>query len=360
MVKGGLIPQIPSSSTIPSASYNTKIPILDVRSPTEFNQGHIPGAISVPLFSDDERAEVGTLFKKVSKKAAVSRGLEIVQTKGFESLLKEAPALRDGDDVLVYCFRGGMRSGSVAHLLKEANLKVHTLEGGYKAYRQWSMQTWSDISHPIAILGGQTGSGKTDTLIAMRGMGAQVLDLEGDANHRGSIFGHLGKDPQPTNEQYDNVLSLQYRNFSDNKTVFVEDESYHVGKCGVPRGLWTRMQSTDSQILRINVPLESRVSRLVEEYGGYDPKLIADCVRGLYKRLGHEKTNELCFMLEETTPPKLGEVAEFMLHNYYDSMYDHQMAKTNDRATTVQCPTGDALENGRLIIEASKAGGREV
>lgn len=341
-------------------------PILDVRAPCEYAKGHVPGAISVPLFDDDERAEVGTLYKKRGHDVAVARGLEIVERKGCEALLAGVPSLCEGDDVLVYCYRGGMRSGSVAHLLSRAPLRVHTMEGGYKSFRHWAMESWQACERPVTIVGGPTGSGKTDVLHALRDtLGAQVLDLEGDANHRGSIFGALGRPAQPTNEQYENVLAVQWRGFDARRTVFIEDESHNVGRCGVPRGLWSRMRAPEAQVLRVGVPHAARVDKLVQEYGVYEPTLIADCVRGLNKKLGNEKVAELCGLLEERKPPALAEVADFLLSGYYDEMYAYQAKKRAEEmggATfeTVQCPTGDARSNAKLVRDAARAAGRGV
>ena len=160
--------------------------ILDVRAPCEFERGRIPGAINVPLFSDDERAEVGTLYKRLGHDAAVRRGLEIVEATGWERLLQDVPALCEGDEVLVYCFRGGMRSGGMAQLLSRAPLTVHTLDGGYKRFRNWAIKAW-ERERQLVVVGGPTGSGKTEVLSSLRkDLDAQMLDLEGEANHRGS------------------------------------------------------------------------------------------------------------------------------------------------------------------------------
>ena len=146
-----------------------------MRAPCEFAKGHIPGAVNVPLFSDDERAEVGTLYKRNGHDSAVKRGLQIVERKGWERLLEGAPSLREGDEVLLYCFRGGMRSGGMAWLLSQAPLHVHTLQGGYKRFRNYMLEAWSE-ARPICVVGGPTGSGKTDVLHALRDhLGAQVL-----------------------------------------------------------------------------------------------------------------------------------------------------------------------------------------
>ena len=226
-------------------------PIIDVRAPCEYAKGHIPGAVNVPLFDDDERAEVGTLYKRNGHDSAVRRGLQIIERKGWDTLLDAAPALREGDDVLVYCFRGGMRSGGMAWLLSQAPLRVHTLQGGYKRFRNWAIDSWS-LDRPLVVVGGPTGSGKTDVLHALsQDLKQQVIDLEGEANHRGSIFGALGRAPQPTNEHYENLLALHWRRFSQSSPVFVEDESHAVGKCGVPPGLWARMREEQAMVLRL-------------------------------------------------------------------------------------------------------------
>lgn len=214
--------------------------------------------------------------------------------------------------MLVYCFRGGMRSGGMAQLLSQAPLDVHTLSGGYKRFRRWAIEGW-EHERPIVIVGGPTGSGKTDVLLALRDeLDEQVLDLEGDANHRGSIFGGLGRPSQPTNEMYENTLALQWAKFAPSRPVFIEDESHAVGKCGVPPGLWARMRSEDSPVLRLSVPHDARVAKLVSEYGVYPPSELADCVRGLTKRLGHERAAELVNLLEHE-PPRLVEVADRLL-----------------------------------------------
>eukprot|EP00322_Chrysochromulina_rotalis_P011349 CAMPEP_0115843052 /NCGR_PEP_ID=MMETSP0287-20121206/8116_1 /TAXON_ID=412157 /ORGANISM="Chrysochromulina rotalis, Strain UIO044" /LENGTH=235 /DNA_ID=CAMNT_0003296739 /DNA_START=52 /DNA_END=760 /DNA_ORIENTATION=- len=230
----------------------------------------------------------------------------------------------------------------MAWLLSQAPVQVHTMQGGYKHFRHWAIDAW-EKERPLVVVGGPTGSGKTDVLHALRDhLDAQMLDLEGVANHRGSIFGALGRDPQPTNEQYENLLALQWHQFSSSKPVYIEDESHAVGKCGVPPGLWKRMRSE-----------EARVAKLVAEYGVYPPSDISDCVRGLYKRLGHEKVAELTALLEERDPPELAVVANELLVNYYDAMYAHQ-AKNREGAKQhiVHCDSGDALANAKRLVEA--------
>lgn len=327
--------------------------LLDVRAPCEYARGHIPGAISLPLFTDEERAVVGTLYKREGHDVAVRKGLKLVSAK-WPTLLDGVAELEAEDaDLYVYCFRGGMRSGGMAWLLSQALPgRVHTLSGGYKRFRNWAIERWED-ARPVVVLGGRTGSGKTDVLLAMRdALGAQVLDLEGDAHHRGSIFGSLGRPPQPTNEHYENLLALQWANFSPQRPVFVEDESKAVGSCGVPPGLWQMMRGDNGRSMRLDVPHEARINRLVGEYGVYPPEDLAACVRGLRKRLGGAKCDSLAAALEQQ-PPALAEVADALLVHYYDGMYDHQMKNRGGHDLVIEAESGDALTNAQLVLDAA-------
>uniref|UniRef100_A0A7S4FBN7 Rhodanese domain-containing protein n=1 Tax=Chrysotila carterae TaxID=13221 RepID=A0A7S4FBN7_CHRCT len=316
--------------------------ILDVRSPCEYEKGHIPGAISFPLFTNEEREIVGTLYHKHGRDVAVKRGCKIVDESWRRLLSGLPPDVRDGQEVLVYCARGGMRSGGVAWLLSQAPLQVRVLEGGYKAFRNWAINGW-ERELPLVVLAGRTGSGKTDVLLELRDRYfAQVIDLEGDAQHRGSSFGALGRPPQPTSEHYENLLAVQWAAFVETQPVFIEDESPHVGRCGVPQRLYKQYKSEEATVLRLEVPKETRISRLVADYGRYSTEQLASCVQQLSKRLGGAKTAEAIAFLQED-PPKLAQVAELLLDHYYDGMYNHQASKRPGRFQHVlECDTADA------------------
>ena len=180
------------------------VPLLDVRSPAEFEQGHIPGAINVALFTNEERARVGTIYKTQGKDEAVLEGLRIVGPK-MASIVEQALELAPERKLKVHCWRGGMRSGSVGWLLRQAGFSVEVLNGGYKAYRQKVLQ---ELANPFnfVVVGGPTGSGKTHVLKALQNSGEQVIDLEGLAHHRGSAFGHMGLEEQPSSEYFENLL----------------------------------------------------------------------------------------------------------------------------------------------------------
>jgi tRNA 2-selenouridine synthase len=179
------------------------LPMLDVRSPGEFARGHIPGAQNIPLFDNEGRAEVGTIYKQKGKQPAILRGLELVGPN-MATMAERGRLTAIDNTVFVHCWRGGMRSGSVAWLLESYGVKVFTLKGGYKAFRRY-MQQQFEAPKNLLVLGGRTGSQKTTWLHALQGDGEQVIDLEGLACHKGSSFGMLGEHPQPTQEQFENL-----------------------------------------------------------------------------------------------------------------------------------------------------------
>ncbi|MFA7251654.1 MAG: tRNA 2-selenouridine(34) synthase MnmH, partial [Bacteroidales bacterium] len=211
-------------------------PVADVRTPAEYEKGHIPGAFLFPLFNNEERAEVGTLYVQEGRSAAVLKGLQLVGPR-LEQMARRGleiaggrpgtaggsaagpdgpaaaggPATYPGGSLLLYCWRGGMRSASVAWLMEKVGIRCYTLENGYKAYRNHLLGFFEHLPHPINVLGGLTGSGKTERLLQMAATGEQVIDLEGLANHKGSSFGNLGNPPQPSTEHFQNLL---FRAFS--------------------------------------------------------------------------------------------------------------------------------------------------
>jgi len=185
------------------------LPVIDVRSPGEYDHAHIPHAINIPLFDNEERAKVGTRYKQVGKDSAVLLGLELVGPKLADFVKKARRLNLTGQEVLVHCWRGGMRSGSFAWLLNTAGIKARTLEGGYKAYRSQVLAAFAEPAR--MIYGGKTGSGKTEILHELAKQGEQVIDLEALANHKGSSYGAIGQEPQPSSEQFENKLFAVWR-----------------------------------------------------------------------------------------------------------------------------------------------------
>ncbi|MHA8075162.1 tRNA 2-selenouridine(34) synthase MnmH [Aquirufa sp. TARAVU-A1A] len=290
-------------------------PILDVRSPEEYLRAHIPGAISFPIFDDAERARVGTTYKQVGKDAAIELGLEFVGPK-MAQWVKMAKKLAVDNTILVHCWRGGMRSGSMAWLFETAGLKVKILVGGYKAYRNYVLSEF-DRKIPFVVLGGKTGSGKTDILLEMQKRGAQVIDLEGIAHHRGSVFGHLGLVPQPTSEHFENEVVAQLRRLDYSKPIWIEDESRHIGQVFMPLGLYTQLRA--APILFLDIAAEYRLPHLVEVYAHYPKEALAHAVGKIKKRLGGDFYKSAIEALEVDD---FTQVAAITL-NYYDKAYVH-------------------------------------
>lgn len=296
-------------------------PLVDVRSPSEFAQGHIPGAINLPLFSDEERAAVGTAYKQQGRQDAVGLGLRLVGPR-LEALgegLRQAMAGREPGAVLrLHCWRGGMRSGSVAWLAGVLELPVLLLEGGYKRYRRWALELFEQ-PWPLRVLAGRTGTGKTDLLLALAAQGGAVVDLEGLAHHRGSSFGGLGLPPQPSSEHYENRLALALWNLRDAPAIWLEAESAQVGRCRIPGGLWRQMK--EAPALEISRPLEERLQRLVAVYGHQGQEPLRQATERIARRLGPQRTSAA---LEAIATENWSEACRQML-DYYDRCYDHEV-----------------------------------
>jgi tRNA 2-selenouridine synthase len=295
--------------------------LLDVRSPAEYGQGHIPGAENLPLFSDEERAEIGTLYRQAGRRLAVLRGLALVGSR-IESLaegLIAAHSRRPEAPLRLHCWRGGMRSASVAQLATTLDLPVVVLEGGYKAYRRWVLALM-ERPWPLRLLGGRTGTGKTALLLALRAKGVAVVDLEGLAHHRGSSFGGLGLPAQPSGEQFENRLASVLMELGQAGEIWLEAESAQVGRCRIPAGLWRQMKA--APLLEVRRPMGERLRHLVEIYGQQDPAAIAEATERIRKRLGPQRTAAAL----EAIGQGRKEAACAQMLDYYDRCYDAEAA----------------------------------
>lgn len=300
------------------------LPIIDVRSPGEYDHAHIPGAVSIPLFDNEERALIGTKYKQAGKDSAVLLGLNMVGPK-LADFVKQSKKLNADKEVLVHCWRGGMRSGSFAWLLDTAGLTASTLAGGYKAYRNAVLASFAKPRNLI-ILGGKTGSGKTDILHELARQGEQVIDLEALAHHRGSSYGSIGQLPQPFTEQFENALFSQWRYMdhsdeSSQRRIWLEDESRSIGSCFIPMPLWQQMRV--APVIFVDVPKAVRVKRLVAEYTGIDHNLLVEATERIRKRLGGKVTKEA---LDALTRQDYATVADLTL-DYYDKAYVHGLSQ---------------------------------
>lgn len=239
--------------------------IIDVRAPAEYAEDHLPGAISLPVLDDEERARVGTIYKQVSPFTARKLGAALVSrnaARHLEGVLADRPG---GWRPLVYCWRGGQRSGSFAMILAQIGWRVEVLEGGYKTWRGLVVKAVYDtpVRAPVVVLDGNTGSAKTDILNLLPGLGVQVIDLEGLANHRGSLFGNMG--PQPSQKAFEGALAQALAGLDPTRPVVVEAESSKIGNCRIPPELWKAMVAAPR--VAIAVPRAARAEYLARAYG---------------------------------------------------------------------------------------------
>lgn len=294
-------------------------PVIDVRTPAEFEHGHIPGAVNIPLFGNEERAIIGTMYKQEGKKPAMLKGMELVSPK-FVDFIHQAERISNTGTLLVHCWRGGMRSGGMAWLFEWYGFKVFTLKGGYKAFRHMALESFAQ-PRKIKIVAGRTGSGKTLILKELEKQGQTIIDLEGLTNHKGSAFGALGEAPQPTQEMFENELAIQLLRIPSGKTIWVEDESHNVGKCVVPAAFFAQMRA--AQVMYVDIPLEKRVEYLVKAYGAYSAEDLIGSIEKIRKRIGfqNEKAAKEAIKLGD-----LRTACEISLI-YYDKSYDHGIGK---------------------------------
>lgn len=300
---------------------SSDVPLLDVRAPSEYTAGHIPGAISFPLFSDEERAIVGTLYKNNGQKLAIKKGLELIGPK-MKPLIEKSEAL-NSDRFRIHCWRGGMRSQSLAWLLEMYGFKVSLLEGGYKSYRSAMLKCF-ETDFDLRVVSGYTGSKKTLILHALQKLGEQIIDLEGLANHQGSSFGNVLTTGQPSTEHFHNLLYEDLRKLDPSKPIWIEDESNMIGHCNMPRPLFLLKQSSAHVI--IEIPLSARLDHLVSDYGDVAKSGLESATNGIRKRLGHQRADEAIDLIGEG---KFKEAAAIIL-DYYDRMYQRGFEKKSE------------------------------
>lgn len=294
--------------------------MLDVRTSAEFTQGHIPKSQSFPLFTIEERAQIGTLYKRQGQQEAIELGLLLINPK-IDEMIDNIAATIDSH-ARVLCWRGGMRSGFTARLIELLGKSTVTLQGGYKTYRRWAIRKLECFHFPyLKVLGGLTGSGKTSILKLLRSQGEQVIDLEEIANHRGSAFGGIGLSDQPSQEQFENELAALLDRLDPMKPVWIEDESRLIGRCNLPTPLYQTLSQTP--LLYIERALEERVQTLIDQYGEAPKQQLLSSLKCITKRLGSQLTNEITHAIEEG---KIHLAFEKLLL-YYDKGYQHSLTK---------------------------------
>lgn len=343
-------------------------PVIDVRSPGEYNHAHIPRALNLPLFTDEERAVVGTAYKQESREKAIKHGLDFFGPK-MRRMVEEAEGICNENTklqipnskiLLTYCWRGGMRSGAVAWLLDVYGFKVYTLIGGYKKFRNYVLETFK-LPFGIKILGGYTGSGKTEVLNELEKSGETVINLEDIAKHKGSAFGNIGMPKQPTQEMFENMLACDLRTkryepknqngfpqlILDPLPIWIEDESQRIGHVNIPNELWSTMRR--SPVYYLEIPFEERLAHICEEYGCLDKEKVIEAILRIKERLGGTETKKAIQLLNENNT-----IESFrILLKYYDKWYTkglHNRENINSLLHLIKC---DAVspENAKKLVQ---------
>lgn len=324
----------------PEAFLSSPGVIFDVRSPVEFRSGHIPGAVNLPLFSDQEREAVGTVYKQQGKKEAVALGMRIALPKA--AALVEEVAAYSSFPAKIHCWRGGMRSRAVAALLLSHEIPTVVLHGGYKAFKKWGRALFA-APFRYLVLGGLTGCGKTAILAHMKNLGEQVLDLETLARHRGSVFGHLGMPPQPTTEQFHNEIAYALAHFDPLRPVWIEDEDRRIGTCHLPEPLYAAKKKAPHFL--IEKPLHERTEQLRKDYGTASIESLIAASERLRKKLGNVKANEVIALLKDGK----FEYAGAIVIGYYDASY-RKTLKNNEGRTHLNHPGKDTASWAQTLI----------
>lgn len=327
-------------------SSRTNTPIVDVRSPKEYQLAHIPGAINIPLFNDAERAMVGTTYKHEGREKAITQGLELVGPKMAEFVAEGKRILHEHQAayITMHCWRGGMRSKSMATLFNFAGIPTLTITGGYKVYRNAVQQSFA-APLPLIVLGGKTGSAKTAILQALQQQGEQIIDLEKLANHKGSAFGQLGEDPQPSSEYFENLLFEKIQQLDSTKRIWIEDESHLIGKVFIPETFWEQMRN--AQVIYCDFPIEERINYLVTTYGNFDHEGVIESVKRITKKLGGQHAKAA---LEAYEAGDLKKATEIVLV-YYDKTYNFGLSKRNPaQVKQMDMQKIEPWENAKMLI----------
>lgn len=323
------------------------LPLIDVRSPGEYQKGHILDSINIPLFTNDERAHVGTTYVQESKEKAIEIGYEYVKPK-LQSFITDSKNIAVNNQVAVHCWRGGMRSRSFAELLDENGLKVFLIKGGYKTFRNHVVDLFQKPLD-LQIVGGYTGSGKTKILDHLKKHGHQVVDLEGLAHHKGSAFGASINEAQPETEQFENDIFRQMNAFDLSKPIWIEDESANIGNVNIPQDLFKRMR--ESTVYFFRIPQVDRAKFLVGDYKPVNNESLTRAINRISKRLGGLKTKESLDFIQT------GDYYHLALNclAYYDKYYQKGLAKRDQ--TKIQIIESDVVEeqiNAQKLIETWK------
>ncbi len=335
-------------------SLSLSFPVFDVRSPSEFAYAHIPGALSLPLFTDEQRKEIGTAYKQVSRESAIKIGLTYFgpQLNHYLNEVEKALAQKTEKKVLVHCWRGGMRSSAMAWLLSFCGYEVILLEGGYKAYRNEVLQHLQ-LPFSFYVLGGFTGSGKTEVLHALKKQQIPTIDLEHLAAHKGSAFGALGMQEQPSQEQFENLLiqalTPYYQLTEDGKLmqpqpIWIENESQRIGLVNLPKPFYQTLQN--GRLLVLDIPFAERINYIAKHYGKFEQRDLVAAVLRIQKKLGGLDTKTVINLLLEKNILD----AFTILLQYYDKQYLESSERIQRKKEQIFCPIIDAPKNAAALL----------
>jgi tRNA 2-selenouridine synthase len=321
--------------------------IIDVRSPAEYAEDHIPGAINAPVLTNEQRAEVGTLFTQVSPFVAKKRGAALIArnvAQHLETTFSDKPKQWKP---LVYCWRGGQRSGAMAHILAQVGWSVGRLDGGYKAYRRQVLTDLEKLPDTLQfrVVCGATGSGKSRLLRVLHEQGAQALDLEALAQHRGSLLGNLPDEAQPAQKMFDSRVWDALRHFDPQRPVFVEAESKKIGLISMPEALLNKIRNSDC--LLIEAPVAARVQLLMEDYRHFltDHALLTRCLAPLLPLHGHQVLEHWQTLAEQGNWAVL---VEELLTRHYDPAYRRSTASNFTQLSAARVLQLDRLDDAML------------
>ncbi len=335
---------LPVNEFILSAQH---IPVIDARSPSEYKLGHFPGAHNIPLLDDEVRVQVGTIYKKEGKEAAVELAFKLVGPQFYE-MIQKAKAIDSKQECMVYCWRGGLRSNTLAWVLSLSGFKINLLNGGYKSYRNWVLKKLEEEKR-LMVIGGRTGCGKTEILEELKKKSEQVIDLENFANHKGSAFGSLGKPAQPSNQQFENNVAMEWNRLDPAKITWIENESRQIGVNIVPLKIFESIRQ--ATVLELTLPLELRAKKILKDYGQFPVNDLKACTAKLQKRLGPKETQDALAHLDA------GELAEWLkiVMSYYDKMYSHSSTIRKEGSIfQLESDTMDYEKNAGLFLNFVK------